>query len=309
MLKPVFSHLLNSPMFITREALHAFLGDVFFSDKIQVVKLLDYEKFVQEECKTLAMGVNDEKIKLTADYYDTEQEDSIAFYRIKGTIHGDSEWPWYFSSKRFRSELLAAEDNPSIISHFISMNSGGGDAWYLDIVADTMKKLKKPVVAHVERVAASAGLYLIMNADKVYSSTAMDKIGSVGTMISFLDIIPYFESMGIKHIEEHASQSTLKNKRFNDLLDGKPEEFIKKELDPIAQAFINDVKISKRKLKLDDNHDLYKGETYRADEAIALGLINDIMLVEEAVAVAHDMGMKKKKPANYSRIFNSISEK
>ena len=55
-------------------------------------------------------------------------------------------------------------------------------------------------------------------------------------MVSFYDIRPYLESLGLKYIEEYASKSRLKNKKFNDLVAGKPEQYIKEELDPSFDA-------------------------------------------------------------------------
>lgn len=51
-------------------------------------------------------------------------------------------------------------------------------------------------------------------------------------MISTCNYDGWFEKMGLKLIQAKATKSDLKNKKTDDLLRGKPEQYIKEELDP-----------------------------------------------------------------------------
>ena len=68
-------------------------------------------------------------ITVTDDFSSDElPEGSIAYHRIWGFITSDCQW--YFSSKQFERDLLAAEANPAITCHFLHVNSPGGSMVY-----------------------------------------------------------------------------------------------------------------------------------------------------------------------------------
>jgi ClpP class serine protease len=66
-----------------------------------------------------------------------------------------------------------------------------------------------------------------------------DAIGSIGVMVSLLIFLVFMKNK-VLLITEYATQST-ENKAFEELLKN-PELYIKTELDPIAEDFINDIK-------------------------------------------------------------------
>jgi len=295
-------------MWMNRRALNEVLGELFIAERtnwFEGITIPTYKDETKEIVKKLSQSVN---INLTDEYQSTQiQDDSIAFYRIQGMIIAEPSY-WYFSSKQFREDLLAADSNPKIMAHFVLVNSGGGEAWYLDVVADTMKSLTKPVVALYENVAASAAIYLTINATRIFAATPNETIGSIGTMMAFLDIIPLYEAMGAKYYEEYANQSSRKNKKFNDLLDGKPEQYIKEELDPLAGQFIAAVAAARPlTAKLGAEHPVFQGETFDTKESIALGLIDGQLLLEDAIAEAYKLGFNyKDQITKMNKLFNSL---
>lgn len=218
------------------------------------------------------------------EYYDSQDihSNSIAYYRVSGTIIADSRW--YDSSKKLLNNLLRADDNERISAHFIHITSGGGEAWLLDQLAQTIHNLKKPAHAFIERIAGSAAYYIASQCDYISASTPFDIVGSIGTMVSFMDLQPMLEKWGINFIEEYASQSDLKNKKYHDLTTGKPEQYITEELDPLAARFIADVKRGRVALKsAKDDNPVFRGETFYADKAIKAGLIDTIESYSDAV--------------------------
>lgn len=89
------------------------------------------DKAIARLKKEIACTAGLKDISLTNDFSSEElPEGSIAYHRIFGTITSNSSW--YFSSKQFERDLIAAESNSSISVHFLHINSGGGEAWYLD---------------------------------------------------------------------------------------------------------------------------------------------------------------------------------
>lgn len=243
-----------------------------------------YADRVSEEFKLLSINSD---IKLTESYRTEQEDDSLAYYRIQGTITADSYLR--FASKEFEHQLSMAEANPAINGHFVHITSGGGEAWYLDQLAATIRSLTKPKFAFIEKVAASAGYYIASQFDKISTSTPFDLIGCIGTMVSMMDIQPALEKFGVKFIEEYATNSDLKNKKYNDLLDGKPEQFIREDLDPLQVQFVSDVKLTRAKIAaLPEDHAVLRGETFYGKTALQLGLVDAIETFETAVNYAYN---------------------
>ncbi len=247
-------------------------------------------------------------INVTTEFVNNKlEENTLAFHFIDGPVFADYDpWGWYFSTKQFRDDLIAAEANDNIIGHFIWANSGGGEAWFLEQAYNVGINLTKPVHAFVEKRAASAGYYLISFADKIIAATPNDTFGSIGTMVSFWDMVPYYESLGFKWHEEYSNLSDLKNKKFNDLLQGKADQYKKEELDPLAEQFRTAVRNAREPLaKLDEKHPAFRGETFSTLRAIEIGLIDAQMTLEDAVAELYRVALDQ--ADTISTVTNALS--
>lgn len=232
------------------------------------------------------------RISVTADYENPElPENSIAVHPIIGVVRAESRWN--FSSKNFERNILAAENNPAIIAHFIPANTPGGEAHYLDIAASVLEMTKKPVVVHVERMVASAGVYLTAPANRIYANSKFDRIGSIGTMVSGLDMMPLLEKYGAKYFEAYATASTMKNKVERDLMEGNPEEYIKQVLDPLNEGFLDTVKRNRPSVvSAKSDAGVLNGAMFFAPDAIKYGLIDGIKSQAEAITEAYNLGME-----------------
>ena len=212
--------LSERPLFITsegyRQMVMAVLPYMKPSDAAEQPKVksffLDPPTYKEETDKAVAKlqklikATNSTKaIQITNDFENQElPADTIAYHRVYGFITGGSRW--YFSSKQLEQDLLAAESNPQICAHLLHVNSSGGEAWYMDRLSETLRSLTKPMLTLCEGCMASAAYYIGCHGRKVYAVTTGDFIGSIGTMISFHDFEPYYESLGIKLIEVKADK-------------------------------------------------------------------------------------------------------
>lgn len=254
-------------------------------------KEMNIPLYKEEMKKELQKIKTNESIHVTDNLQSEDlPENSIAYHRVMGTITADSYWR--FSSKQMQHDLLQAEANPNISSHFIHISSGGGEAWYLEKLAETIRTLTKPSFAFIEKVAASAGYYIASQTSHISCATNFDLVGCIGTMVGFMDIQPMLEKWGMKFIEEVAQQSDLKNKKYNDLRKGKPKQYIEEELNPVAQQFIDDVKLGRPSIaKLPEDHPVLRGETFYANKSIENGLIDTIETIDSAIYRAYDAGV------------------
>ena len=216
-------------------------------------------------------------------------EGSIAYHRIWGFITADCRW--YFSSKQFECDLLEAEANPAITCHLLHVNSPGGEAWYLDRLSETMRSLSKPIVSLVEQYNCSASYYITCHSSFIASLTANDTIGCIGTMLEAFNYDDWFEKFGIKRIVARASKSDLKNKKSEDLLNGKTKQYIKEDLDPLNEQFLSAVLAARPQLSnLPEDDPVFRGETFSTPLAIEKGLIDASMTFIEAIAKAIELG-------------------
>lgn len=229
-------------------------------------------------------------VQLT-DEYDSPSlnEGSIAYHRIFGVVSADSYW--YFSSRQLEQDIIAAENNPQISAHLLHINSPGGEAWYMDRLSETLRNAKKPILAIYEEYCASAAYYIGCHSQKLYATTSHDFVGCIGTMCSFWNFEPYFEKLGLKKITAKATNSTRKNKVFEDLKDGKTEEYIKNVLDPMNEQFLAEVKAMRPKLsEFGDDAPVLQGESFYTDPAEEVGLIDGKRTLLEAIAEVAQMG-------------------
>lgn len=226
-----------------------------------------------------------------SDYDLIDVPKSMAYFYVKGCIVSELS-RWDFSSRQFEHDIVKADENPNIICHFLHIDSGGGDAYYLDRVAETLGKISKPIYVLCDSVMCSAAYYIGCHGTKVCALTQNDVVGSIGTMISFWDTSGFFEEMGFKKIEAYSSHSDLKNKKTNDLINGKPDPFIKEVLDPYAEQFLAVIKAARPVLNdLPEDDPVFRGETFSATIAKEKGLIDDIVTFSEAISEAYEMGI------------------
>jgi ClpP class serine protease len=271
----------------------ALFSVIHFSDKLNFSgeDYPSYKQRIDSEASRLLALAAEREIYVTTDYSSDElKPGSIAYHPVKGLIIADSYY--WFSSKQFVQDLIAAEANPSINAHFLHVKSPGGEAWYLDEVAKTLTGLDKPVYTLVEKIAASAAYYIGVHGKVVKAMTQNDLIGSIGTMVDGLNIMGYFEKLGIRRIREVATRSDLKNKKYEDLMNGKPEQFIREELDPLQQQFEAAVRAARPQLNdLPEDGPVFRGESfYASPPAIEKKLIDGLTSFDDALDEADAMG-------------------
>lgn len=293
-----FLDYIANAKFSNKEVLQSLLATVFvkpesfFSDEGPTYA----EKATEiSDAITKVAGEVDPTITVTNRFHQNDiPVNSIAYHRIFGPIIADDEYSrWYFSTKQFLRDLKAAENNPNIIAHFAHVNSGGGEAWMLEKAFEAVKNLKKPYVAFIEKKCCSAALFINCPAKRIFSYTINDTHGSLGTMVAFMNIQPYYEKEGVQFIEEYAHKSDLKNKKFNDLLDGKAEQYITEELDPLQQQFETAVRSVRPKLKsLPEDDPVFRGETFDGQASVEIGLADEIAELETAVVYTYNLGMQ-----------------
>lgn len=160
-------------------------------------------------------------------------------------------------------------------------NTPGGTIQSLYQIEEVLKKRTKPVVALVDGMCASAGMYVASLCDRIIISHKMCSVGSIGVMVQIVDDSQMLKKAGIKVLEIYPPESSEKNKAYRDAIDGKTQTIIEQELTPLAKMFQDHVR---KYRKIDENVEgVLAGKMFYAEDAIAAGLADSIGSFEDAI--------------------------
>jgi ClpP class serine protease len=242
-------------------------------------------------------------------------KDSVAVIQLKGPVIKNSQFCGPRGTLDIANDFLRAKANPNIIGAVFDIESGGGMALAVKPLADAMLSFReeKPIIGLGGDILASAGYYLAAYCDEIIMQHPRAIVGSIGTMIAFADAKAMLEKQGVVFHEIYATESTSKNKTFNEALKGNYAPIITGMLDPINGDFHADVK-EQRADKLTTLESLiFKGETYMASVAKELGLVDALGNLQDAVSRVEDLSGSYKSnkqlqtPNNHMKIENVVA--
>nr|DAG48485.1 MAG TPA: hypothetical protein [Caudoviricetes sp.] len=152
-----------------------------------------------------------------------------------------------YGSIDHRDMMMRAANHPLCRGHVFVINTPGGSAWAKNDYEQAIqyaRSLGQPVIAFVDGLCASAGMYLASLCDERYYMHPKNEIGCIGVMAAF-----YTEADGSTnqftnetYHELYDPESFDKNRAFRDIAnDGKDEKLVK-ELADLGVEFRADVK-------------------------------------------------------------------
>ena len=282
------SQILNARWLISQEVVYNYFPA--FLSFLNGTKL-DFAASEKERAKPYLLSASSGSINL-ANKYDLQDpdtpENSVAIIPIQGEILA-------WRTMELVQYIEQAESNPNIIAVVFMVNSPGGMVFYTDIAAAAIKSMKKPSVAFVMNMAASAAMWLISGTGKIITSSPLDRLGSVGTMASVMDMAGFLKKkLGIDVFEIYADKSTNKNTEIRTLLD--ESLTLEERTAPIREDlnYVNEYfhKAIQDNLGIDPESDVFTGKIFNANKAIEVGLAHEINTFEYAVNLAHNMGLE-----------------
>ena len=195
---------------------------------------------------------------------------SIAVIGISGPIMkydncGD------LGTKSYSSLLTKADQNPNISGVLLVIDSPGGTVDGTQELASEIKNFRKPIIALVDGLMASAAYWIGSSSDEIIANNNTAMIGSIGTMISFADMQPMYEKQGVRFHLIYADASKDKNKDFDEARKGN-YDLIKEKLNHINNEFVNAVKTNRPGVK----ETALSGKTFMASDAVDQKLIDSI---------------------------------
>ena len=286
--------------------LHSLLGGKWFIEKAYASSLMPYltpiingnslnitSKESKEHSKVSISGSN---ISDSNENTDSNDESYVLIVSLKNPIYKYNQDCGPRGTKYKQSLMASYKSDPNCKGVVLDIDSGGGQVSGTPEFHDFIKNYNKPVVAYTDGLMCSAAYYIGCASNHIIANKRVDAIGSIGVMISFIDMRGYYEKKGAKLISEYATKSTEKNKDYEELLNGNPEGYIKNQLDPITDNFHADVKSSRNNL----NETVLKGGVFNAEDSLNYGLIDEIGTMETAINKVFQLAAVNSKKNNNS---------
>jgi protease-4 len=217
-----------------------------------------------------------------------------ALVEIRGEIALGSD----ASADTLNDSLRHAFESPHAKAVVLRINSPGGSPVQSGIVNDEIRRLKakhsKKVYAVVEEMCASGAYYIAVAADEIYVDKA-SLVGSIGVLIDSFGFTGAMEKLGV----ERRLLTAGANKGMLDPFSPQNEQhtaYAKAMIDQIHQQFIKTVRDGRGE-RLKDEPDLFSGLFWNGEEALRLGLVDQLGSVD---SVARDV-VKAEEVIDYTR--------
>lgn len=170
----------------------------------------------------------------------------------------------------------------SIKAIILRIDSPGGEvtgthefANYLDEACEI-----KPIVAYVQGMACSAAYWIASATSHIYVDKTAT-LGSIGVVAAWTDDSKARTAAGLTDYEVVSSQSP--KKRLDPKLDDGRAE-LQKQIDGLADIFIDDVAAFRDVSRNKVLSDFGQGSTFLANEAIKIGMADEISSLREVIA-------------------------
>jgi protease-4 len=217
--------------------------------------------------------------------------DRIALVRIEGMIA---------DSKDSIEEIKEYVKDPSVKAILLRIDSPGGAVAPAQEIHEEVKKAvaKKQVVVSMGSVAASGGYYIASPATKIIANPGTIT-GSIGVIMEIPNLEGLMNKIGVK-------TEVVKSGKHKDLVSTfrgirkEDREILQRVLDNVHEQFIMAV-ADGRKMSPADVRKIADGRIFTGEQAIKVGLVDELGNLEDAVQVAAKLSGIKGEPVIVSK--------
>lgn len=202
----------------------------------------------------------------------------IQVIQISGPLMKEDQYCGPAGMKSMGRWIQEADRNPAVDGILLVIDTPGGTVSGTEELGAIIKGTKKPIVAFGEDLVASAGLWIASNAREVWANNTTAQFGSIGALMSFMDIQPALEKEGVVFHTITAPQSSEKTSMFDKLRKGDYAEYKETVLKPLAAKFIDTVKANRPGV----TDDQLTGRVYFAQDVVG-SLIDNIGTFNQAL--------------------------
>lgn len=201
----------------------------------------------------------------------------------------------------FTQEMEKAEGDPAVKAVVLRVNSPGGtvttsDAMY-QIVRRFKAKTHKPVVASMQEVAASGAYYVSCGADKIMAQPTT-VVGSIGVIFETMEFSGALNKLGIRagaiksgSLKDMGSPFKALEPDERSVMQGMVEEYFGRFVGVVrTNRHISEQPVELTKYAEPGYAGVFSGRVFSGERARELGLVDSTGLLEDAVAMAKQLG-------------------
>jgi ClpP class serine protease len=185
-------------------------------------------------------------LNLPADDENAQTFPFVSVLTVDGPITRNGGYCSYGSIDH-RDMMMRAADHPLCRGHVFIINTPGGSAWAKNdyaLAIDYAHSKGQKVIALVDGLCASAGMYLASLCDERYHMNPKDQVGCIGVMAAFYTLP---DGAKAKYSDEtyheiYDPKSFDKNKAYRDIANKDDDKELIKELADLGVEFRADVK-------------------------------------------------------------------
>lgn len=185
-------------------------------------------------------------LTLPADDEDAQTFPFVSVLTVDGPITRNGGYCSYGSIDH-RDMMMRAADHPLCRGHVFIINTPGGSAWAKNdyaLAIDYAHSKGQKVIALVDGLCASAGMYLASLCDERYYMNPKDQVGCIGVMAAFYTLADgtVNKFTDETYHELYDPKSFDKNKAYRDIANKDDDKELIKELADLGVEFRADVK-------------------------------------------------------------------
>ncbi|HTL12007.1 MAG TPA: signal peptide peptidase SppA, partial [Bdellovibrionota bacterium] len=223
----------------------------------------------------------------------SKKASSSLFSGTKGAVGVIEVEGVIMDSKKLVKEIKEFKEESSIKALVLRLNTPGGAVAPSQEIYQAVKGFGKPVVASMGSIAASGGYYIAVAAQKIFANPGT-LTGSIGVIMEFANLKKLYEWARIDRYAitsgkfkaagaEYREMTQEERQLFKDLIDDTVGQF----KGAVAEG---------RHMKMEKLNPLADGRVYTGQQAKAVGLVDTMGTLEDAIAEAAKMAKIKGEP-------------
>lgn len=211
---------------------------------------------------------------------------AVAVIPLRGVIShrmgGMTEMSGGMSTEQFSAMFRQAMADESISAILIDTDTPGGTiAGVTELAAEIYAaRSKKPVVAHVNALAASAGYWAISGASEIVS-TPSGEVGSIGVITSHIDTSKAEETEGVTRTVIAAGRYKAEG---HGPLSDETKAAVKARVDEAYGVMVKDIARGRGVKASDVSGGFGEGRVVSAKQALSLGMIDRIETMDATLS-------------------------
>ena len=194
----------------------------------------EFELSGVEELKPYARDLNGNE----SNSFESAEKGSAAIIPLKGVLMKEDQFCGPVGMQTIGEWIKEAYASSNISAIVLDADTPGGSADGVESLYEIIENKNKPVVTYFDGMLASGGVWVASPSDEIIAATRLSRIGSVGVMLSYTDIQPFYERLGIKFHRVVADTSEEKTKIFEQVLKGNYDLLKKESLNPMDIEFM-----------------------------------------------------------------------